>query len=151
MLRCLISLVFSRGLFDGRHLLRRFFFDFLLNLLLNDGGLLVLLLWLAVLGLPDEHDGGTHGNFGYIDMTFFDALKAQVPDSCLYKQFIESMVSEDQTPTLTAEDQMRLTKVAVAAFLQHHLAGATGCEPYLLPGYYEQSDADKQEFQVSAP
>lgn len=81
--------------------------------------------------------GGTHGNFGTIDYDYFDGLIAQVPDGCAFKVLFESTLAEDQMPTLAPEDQTWLTGAAVAAFLQHHLAGATGCEDYFDPAYYE--------------
>jgi len=95
-------------------------------------------------------DGGTHGNFGDTDMAYFDALAAEVPDSCHYKEIVGGLVSTTEVPALEPADQTRLTRVPVAAFLQHHLAGATGCGPYLVPGYYENEDAEVQEFQALA-
>jgi len=95
-------------------------------------------------------NGGTHGNFGTIDPLVFDPLQAQVPQDCHFRQLVDSMINESQEPTLDAADQMRLTKIAVAAFLQHHLAGATDCEPYLKASYYDLVGGDLQTFESEA-
>lgn len=86
-------------------------------------------------------DGGNHGNFGHIDQQFFDTAAAPIPEGCAYKLLVDLMVGEPTGPPVLAEaDQHRFVKAAATVFLQEHLAGATGCDPFLQPGFFTALD-----------
>jgi len=90
---------------------------------------------------PPKHfltfKGGNHGNFGHIDTKLFDEVSAKIPKECAYSLFVEMMVGEPAgAPELAEEDQHRFAMAATAAFLQEHLAGAIGCEPYLTEDFF---------------
>ena len=81
--------------------------------------------------------GGNHGNFGHIDPEFFAGAAAQIPQDCAYRALVDLMAGEPAGPPALAEaDQHRFVMAASAAFLQKHLAGATGCDPYLEPAFF---------------
>jgi predicted dienelactone hydrolase len=85
--------------------------------------------------------GGDHGNFGHIDHDYFDSLTQGIPAGCAYKLFVDLLVGDpDKPPALPEATQHAFTQAAATAFLQAHLADATGCEPYLSAEYYQGLD-----------
>jgi len=96
--------------------------------------------------------GGNHGNFGAIDFAHAREVGADVPADCGLKQFVYMLGGDaDDRPELPMADQHLFVRAAAAAFLQAHLAGATGCEPYLDASYYQGLHAAFTSFETMAP
>ena len=77
-------------------------------------------------------EGGNHGNFGTIDFEAATDLAGSLPADCAYKAIVKLMMGDpDDQPALSLEDQQRLTRAAVGAFMQLHVAGTEDCEQKL--------------------
>jgi len=100
-------------------------------------------------------EGGNHANFGTVDYEGATELTKSLPADCAYKALVKLMMGDpDDEPELAFEDQQRLTRAAVSAFLLRHVAGLEDCDAMLASeafdayaspfGYIEHSDEVSQ-------
>lgn len=92
--------------------------------------------------------GGNHGNFGEIDFERYAQHVAAIPEDCNYRSFVASFAGDPEAqPALPNALQVELAAAAAAGFLQAHLAGAVGCEPYLDAAFFESIGGEAQRFE----